>query len=108
MRVFKEHGGSVIAVKQVPDAAIPSLGVIDPEPLSERVYRIKGMVEKPRLEDAPSNLAIVARYVLTPEIFDALEDTDPGANNEIQLTDALEAVRAKQGAYALRIRRPTL
>ena len=98
--VFAEHGGSVIAVKQVPDAAIPSLGVIDPEPLSERVYRIKGMVEKPRLEDAPSDLAIVARYVLTPEIFDALEDTDPGANNEIQLTDALEAVRAKQGAYA--------
>ena len=98
--VFAEHGGSVIAVKKVSDAAIPSLGVIDPEPLSERVYRIKGMVEKPRLEDAPSNLAIVARYVLTPEIFDALEDTDPGANNEIQLTDALEAVRAKQGAYA--------
>ena len=52
------------------------------------------------MEDAPSNLAIVARYVLTPEIFDALEDTYPGANNEIQLTDALEAVRAKQGAYA--------
>ena len=98
--VFAEHSGSVIAVKQVPDAAIPSLGVINPETLSEHVYRIKGMVEKPRLEDAPSNLAIVARYVLTPEIFDALEDTDPGANNEIQLTDALEAVRAKQGAYA--------
>ena len=98
--VFAEHGGSVVAVKQVPDEAIPSLGVIDPEPLSDKIYRIKGMVEKPRLEDAPSNLAIVARYVLTPEIFDALEHTPPGANNEIQLTDALEAVRAKQGAYA--------
>ena len=98
--VFSEKQSSVIAVKQVPAEAIPSLGVIDPEPLGDRVYRIKALVEKPRLEDAPSNLAIVARYVLTPEIFDVLEHTRPGANNEIQLTDALEAVRAKQGAYA--------
>ncbi len=103
MRVFAEHGSSVIAVKQVPDAAIPSLGVIDPEPLSERVYRIKGMVEKPRLEDAPSNLAIIGRYVLTPEVFDAIENGRPGAIGEVQLTDAIEAVRAEQGAYAYRI-----
>lgn len=98
--VFAEHGGSVIAVKQVPDAAIPNLGVIDPEPLTDKVYRVNGMVEKPRLEDAPSNLAIVARYVLTPEIFNVLERTRPGAKNEIQLTDALDTLRARQGAYA--------
>ena len=103
MRVFAEYGSSVIAVKQAPDAAIPSLGIIDPEPLSERVYRIKGMVEKPRLEDAPSNLAIIGRYVLTPEVFDAIENGRPGAIGEIQLTDAIEAVRAEQGAYAYRI-----
>lgn len=103
MHVFAEHGSSVIAVKQVPNAAIPSLGIIDPEPLSERVYRIKGMVEKPRLEDAPSNLAIIGRYVLTPEVFDAIENGRPGAIGEIQLTDAIEAVRAEQGAYAYRI-----
>ena len=101
--VFAEHGGSVIAVKQVPDAAIPSLGVIDPEPLSERVYRIKGMVEKPRLEDAPSNLAIIGRYVLTADVFDAIENGRPGAIGEIQLTDAIEAVRVEQSAYAYRI-----
>ena len=77
--VFTEQDGSVIAVKQVPDEAIPNLGVIDPEPLGDKVYRIKGMVEKPRLEDAPSNLAIVARYVLTPEIFNVLERTHPGS-----------------------------
>ena len=103
IKVFSEQKSSVIAVKQVPDEAIPSLGVIDPEPLNDKVYRIKGMVEKPRLEDAPSNLAIVGRYVLTPEVFDALEQAPPGAIGEIQLTDAIEAVRAEQGAYAYKI-----
>ena len=103
IKVFSEHKSSVIAVKQVPDEAIPNLGVIDPEPLNDKVYRIKGMVEKPRLEDAPSNLAIVGRYVLTPEVFDALEQAPSGAIGEIQLTDAIEAVRAEQGAYAYKI-----
>ena len=103
IKVFSERRASVIAVRQVPDEAIPSLGVIDPEPLNDKVYRIKGMVEKPRLEDAPSNLAIVGRYVLTPEVFDALEQAPPGAIGEIQLTDAIEAVRAKQGAFAYEI-----
>lgn len=108
--VFAERRASVIAVKQVPDEAIPSLGVIDPEPLTDdaqgsvydNVYRVKGMVEKPRLEDAPSNLAIVGRYVLTPEVFGALERAAPGAIGEIQLTDAIDAARAQQGAYAYR------
>lgn len=104
--VFAEHRASVIAVKQVPDEAIPSLGVIDPEPLTDdahaNVYKVKGMVEKPRLEDAPSNLAIVGRYVLTPEVFGALERAAPGAIGEIQLTDAIDAARAQQGAYAYR------
>ena len=103
IKVFSEHKSSVIAVKQVPDEAIPNLGVIDPEPLNDKVYRIKGMVEKPRLEDAPSNLAIVGRYVLTPEVFDALKQAPPGAIGEIQLTDAIEAVRAEQGAFAYKI-----
>ena len=101
--VFSKYGSSVIAVKRVPDEAIPSLGVIDPEPLSETVYRIKGLVEKPRLEDAPSNLAIVGRYVLTHEVFNALERSRPGAIGEIQLTDAIESVRGEQGAYAYEI-----
>ena len=101
--VFAEHGSSVIAVKQAPDEAISNLGVIDPEPLGDKIYRVKGMVEKPRLEDAPSNLAIVGRYVLTPEVFGALEQARPGAIGEIQLTDAIDAVRVKQGAYAYEI-----
>ena len=103
MGVFSENGSSVIAVKRVPDEAVPNLGIIDPQPLNDRVYRIKGMVEKPRLEDAPSNLAIVGRYVLTPEVFSALENATPGAVGEIQLTDAIEAARREQGAFAYEI-----
>lgn len=100
VEVFSKYGSSVLAVKRVSDEAVPNLGIIDAEPLTDRVYRVKRMVEKPPLEDAPSNLAIVARYVLTSEIFDVLEHTPRGANNEIQLTDAIDALRAEQGAYA--------
>ena len=100
VKVFSKYGSSVLAVKRVSDEAVPNLGIIDAEPLTDRVYRVKRMVEKPPLEDAPSNLAIVARYVLTSEIFDFLEHTPRGANNEIQLTDAIEALRAEQGAHA--------
>lgn len=100
IEVFSKRGSSVLAVKWVSDEAVPNLGIIDAEALTDRVYRVKRMVEKPLLEDAPSNLAIVARYVLTPEIFDILEDTPPSARNEIELTHALETSREKQGAYA--------
>ena len=101
--VFSKYDSSVIAVKQVPDESVPSLGIIDPEPLDDNVYRINGMVEKPRLEDAPSNLAIVGRYVLTSEVFAALEQARPGAIGEIQLTDAIDTVRAEQGAFACEV-----
>ena len=100
VHVFSKHGSSVIAVKHVPDEAVPNLGIIDPEPLGDKIHRIKGMVEKPRLEDAPSNLAVIGRYILTPEVFAALENAKPGAIGEIQLTDAIDAVRAEQGAFA--------
>ena len=86
-----------------PTKSVPNLGIIDPEPLGDNIYRIKGMVEKPRLEDAPSNLAVIGRYVLTPEVFAALENAKPGAIGEIQLTDAIDAVRAEQGAFACEV-----
>ena len=103
VHVHSKHGSSVIAVKRVPDESVPSLGIIDPDPLGDNIYRIKGMVEKPRLEDAPSNLAIIGRYILTPEVFAALENAKPGAIGEIQLTDAIDAVRAEQGAFACEV-----
>ncbi len=100
--IFDERGSSVIAVKEVPDEAVPSLGIVDARPMSDTLSEVVGVVEKPRLEDAPSNLAIIGRYVLTPEVFDALERVRPGAVGEIQLTDALAAVIPTQRAYAYR------
>jgi UTP--glucose-1-phosphate uridylyltransferase len=87
--VFDEYGKPVIAVQAVPEEAVPQYGIIKPEPVRERLYAIKDMVEKPTIGNAPSNLAIIGRYVLPPEIFAVLGDTTAGAGGEIQLTDAM-------------------
>ena len=100
--LFRERGGSVVAVKQVPDEAVPSLGVIEHEPIDWRVSRVSSMVEKPDLDAAPSNLAIIGRYVLTPEVMDALTQVRPGALGEIQLTDAIASLLATQDVFAYR------
>ncbi len=102
LRVFREHGGSVVAVEEVPMDAVSAYGVVDSVPVAERVYEVRGLVEKPAPQEAPSNLAIVGRYVFTPDIFDCLERTPPGAKGEIQLTDGM-ALQLEQGPmYAYR------
>ncbi len=100
--VFEGHGGSVVAVEDVPREEIESYGIVDGEPLGEDVYRIRALVEKPKPEEAPSNLGIVGRYVLTPEIFDILEETPPGKAGEIQITDGLALLLRKQPMFAYR------
>ncbi len=100
--VYNEYGGSVIAVEEVPGPAIQNYGVVAPEPVADGVYRIRGMVEKPAPQDAPSNLGVVGRYVLTPEVFDCLTRVRPGAIGEIQLTDGIGMLLESQSAYALR------
>ena len=100
--LYHEHGGSVIAVKEVPDEAVPHLGIVDPVPVTDRVSEIVRMVEKPALADAPSNLAIVGRYVLSPRVFEELRRVTPGALGELQLTDAIAAVLRSEKAYAYR------
>ena len=97
--VWESTGSFVLAVKRVPDEAIPNLGIVSPEGESVTNHRLVGMVEKPPLEEAPSNLAIIGRYVLGPEIFDTLENVEPGALNEIQLTDAIAAHMGHPGVY---------
>ena len=88
--VADELGGGVIAVEPAPWELVHNYGVVDSAPAEqERVHRINGLVEKPSREKAPSNLTVVGRYVLPPEIFDCLEQTPPGAKGEIQLTDGL-------------------
>ena len=97
----------VLAVMEVPPDKISAYGAIDAEPVShngshDRVFRIRDMVEKPKQSDAPSNLAIIGRYVLTPEIFDSITSIDPGAGGEIQLTDALKHLTHTRPIYAYR------
>jgi UTP--glucose-1-phosphate uridylyltransferase len=87
--VYEERECAVVAVQEVASSEISSYGSIDPEVLSENLLRLRGIVEKPTAEDAPSNLAVMGRYVFTPEIFDVLDQVKPGVGGEIQLTDAI-------------------
>ena len=96
----EELSGGVLAVEQVLWEEVGKYGVIDPHQLSEKYYQVKHLIEKPDISNAPSNLAIVGRYVLSPNIFDSLECTVPGAKGEIQLTDALSQLLEYQEIYA--------
>jgi len=99
--VFARHGGPVIAVERAPRERIQQYGVIAGRSLGGGVWQITDLVEKPRPEDAPSDLAIIGRYVLTPDVFPLLAETKMDARGEIQLTDALRALRARRPMYAL-------
>ena len=98
--IFEEYGASILAVERVSAADIESYGIVDPEPVRDRLVRVRGLVEKPKPEEAPSDLGIVGRYVLTPDIFTALARTEPGKGREIQLTDALALLLTEQPVYA--------
>ena len=99
MEMYEKHNGGILAVKKVSDDAVSSYGILDAEKESDDLYRVKDMVEKPAIEDAPSNLAVIGRYILTPEIFDILEDLPPGKGGEIQLTDAIKILNQRRQVY---------
>ena len=103
LAVYAEHGSPVICVKRVPKAEVSRYGVIQARPLADHVHQITDMVEKPAVDEAPSNLAIVGRYLLPPEIFPLLEKTKEDRSGEIQLTNALKALlrEGNQRIYAL-------
>jgi UTP--glucose-1-phosphate uridylyltransferase len=96
IQLHEEHGMNVIAVQEVAEESIPSYGVVEVTGREGDVVRISGMVEKPAVKDAPSNLASRGRYFFTPEIFDAIAKTSEGVGGEIQLTDAI-AMLAREG-----------
>ncbi len=98
--IFEQYGGSVIAVQNVADAEVEQYGIVGGTDLGGGVVRVDALVEKPKLEEAPSRLGIVGRYVLTPEIFGMIESTPPGKGREIQLTDALAALMKVQPVFA--------
>jgi len=106
--VYKEYGASVIAVLEVPPETVSRYGIVSIRPVKgspeDRVYEVQDLVEKPGRESAPSNLAIIGRYVLTPGIFKALRQTKPGAGGEIQLTDGLRNLLKSEPVYAYRFK----
>ena len=89
VRIFNQFRCSVVAIQEVPDSETHKYGVIAGQAISDRIFRVTDMVEKPAPGEAPSNLAIIGRYIFTPDIFEILEHTAPGKNDEIQITDAL-------------------
>ena len=105
--VYEYYGASVLALMEVPKDQISAYGVVDAEPVADhgrqgRLFRIRNMVEKPKAADAPSNLAIIGRYILTPEIFQCIETIEPGSGGEIQLTDALKLMLRNRPIYGLK------
>lgn len=98
--VFEKYRSSIVAVEKVPRERIQFHGVIKGVEVEKGIYRIENMVEKPKMEEAPSNLAVLGRYILTPEIFDYLRDLKPGYGGEIQLTDALRDMCRYTPVYA--------
>ncbi len=107
MNVHEHHDACVIALMEVPNDQISAYGVVDAEPVSNsgadgRLFRIRDMVEKPKAADAPSNLAIIGRYVLTADIFECIESIEPGSGGEIQLTDALKYMLRNKPVYGLK------
>ncbi len=95
-RIYAKYRCSIVAIEEVPAEEVHKYGVIEASPLEEDIFMVSDMVEKPEAEDAPSNMAIIGRYILTPDIFDVLRRTPAGKNGELQITDALKT-QAKEG-----------
>lgn len=101
MDVYDKTGASVLGVQEVPQEKVSSYGIVASEPTAEpRTFTVRDMVEKPGVEEAPSRLAVLGRYIINPEVFPILEATKPGRGNEIQLTDALKELAKLQKMYA--------
>jgi UTP--glucose-1-phosphate uridylyltransferase len=100
--VYEKYKSSVIALEEVKPELVHRYGIIDGKPVSDNVYKASDWIEKPDQEEAPSNLAIASRYIYTPEIFDFLDKTKPGKNNEIQLTDAMRKMVKTNSMYGLK------
>ena len=97
---FNEYKTTILGVQTVDPKNVDKYGIVDGLHIEDRVYKVKRLVEKPSVDEAPSNVAILGRYIITPQIFEILENTAPGKGNEIQLTDALETLIKNEAMYA--------
>ncbi|WP_432401385.1 UTP--glucose-1-phosphate uridylyltransferase GalU [Wukongibacter sp. M2B1] len=102
--VFDEYKTTILGVQTVPEYDVDKYGIVEGKYIEDDVYKVKNLVEKPAKEEAPSDVAILGRYIITPEIFDILDNTEPGAGGEIQLTDALKELSKKQAMYAYKFK----
>lgn len=102
--MYERYNCSVIAIEEVPGDNISSYGVIAGHEIEDGVYEVTDMVEKPKPEDAPSQMGIIGRYVLTPDIFDYIRNTEPGANGEVQITDAIRALAQEKRVLAVKFK----
>ncbi len=100
VEIYERYKCSVIAVERVPKEEVKNYGIIAGKEIDNGIYQVTDMIEKPSIEEAPSNLAVVGRYILTPEIFNMLEKVKPGKGGEIQLTDGLKMLLEKEAIYA--------
>ena len=100
MDCYKEYKTSILGVQRVDKNEVNKYGIVDGIHIEDRVYKVKQLVEKPAIEESPSDVAILGRYIITPQIFDILQDTKPGKGGEIQLTDALQSLIENEAMYA--------
>jgi len=100
IEAYNEYKTSILGVQEVACEDVSKYGIVDGKHIEDRVYKVKGLVEKPAVGEAPSNVAILGRYIINPAIFEILERTEPGKGGEIQLTDALKELATKEAMYA--------
>ena len=104
VKIYKRYQCNIVAIQEVLPDKTDHYGIIAGDPLGENLFQVSTMVEKPKPEDAPSNLAVIGRYIMTPDIFDVIRNTKPGKNNEVQITDALSTLAEKKRVLAYKFR----
>ncbi len=100
IEVYDEYKTTILGVQKVPEEEVNKYGIVKGKQIADRIYEVKDLIEKPAVEDAPSNIAILGRYIINPGIFEILEHTKPGTGGEIQLTDALKELAQREAIYA--------
>ncbi|MGM0396194.1 MAG: UTP--glucose-1-phosphate uridylyltransferase GalU [Bacillota bacterium] len=100
IEVYDEYKTTILGVQKVPDNDVNKYGIVDGNHIEDGIYKVNNLVEKPSIQDAPSNIAILGRYIINPAIFEAIEETKPGKKGEIQLTDALNLLSKREAMYA--------
>ncbi len=104
MRVYEEYGAPVMALAEVPRSSVHRYGIVDGEPVSNHLVKVKKLVEKPKAEDAPSNLAVIGKYIVTPEVIKALSKVKTGSDGELRLAHALDHVAKTSDVYGLKLK----